>query len=239
MTGCQSSPPTALCFVLERKARSQSGHMDFRKLRQQGLVPDVIVLQYFDQGLHGRELAAACLGALRTHTAGMFSAKVTTCSALFQRLRERDLLQRARELFQALQPGSIVPTSTASSAPISACEKGALAIACHGVLRIHAARILGARRHHLQRSDPVPARKGRAAASHGTLRSIQQGDLVLHSTSGSAPISACEKVSSPQRAMDLFESMQQGGLVPNVTTFSAPTRACEKETCCSEPWCSL
>ena len=43
-----------------------------------------------------------------------------------------------------------------------------------------------------------------------------------------ALISACEKGTLPQRALQLLETMRDHGLLPNLITHNAATSACEK-----------
>ena len=45
-----------------------------------------------------------------------------------------------------------------------------------------------------------------------------------------ALISACEKGTLPQRALQLTETMWDQGLLPDVITYNALTSACEKGT---------
>ena len=46
----------------------------------------------------------------------------------------------------------------------------------------------------------------------------------------SAAISACEKATQAQKALELLEEMRQKGLEPDVITYNAAISACEKAT---------
>ena len=72
---------------------------------------------------------------------------------------------------------------------------------------------------------PAPLRPSTPKARLEEMRSVHMpANVVMYN----AAISACEKATQPDHALEVFVAVQEQGMVPDIITYNALISACEK-----------